>query len=609
MSTSSDRRATGVNRIPLATVVEICGRDAQVPAFEADAVELSGRGMQVRTEYLPELNAPLVLRFEDRGREVVVEGEVAWRREGDQSGEFGVRFTALDSKSVEVLRDLCGTQLKKEAEAEASNAAAQSTGQPGSPVKLHIEGLNAPMKARVRDSSGRRVQVGSSLEFLKVGRSIEVEDVEQGERKDARIDSVTVAIDPQTQVPQLVVALRYAGEMTPEPSVVDSEAVDPNLEAMDAGAEGAGWDDLEEGSVAPPNAYEEEDYDEDLEGQVLSGQLKDRFSQAASRIGALTRRGAASMGAMGAQAGAGIGKLTQGLTQGLTQRISTLRAERPTQPSRRRTAAAPAPVHSEGRKVKLQPQHRAAAARRAAVASASTGRGSKFKLAIGAVVLIVGTVGTTLALTSKGKEHAAEPQPQLEQLVVAAPAAQLPQELAAPAASGAQGEPADPGVVADVPLFGPTTLATAQPEPLAVAPADVAYEDQAPDQEFDDQPQAESEAASNESASSEPSPEDVQPYSQGRLHLPIVHRLRLDKPGTALKGFAKSNGFSVLIPGRKVLDNPKSIQKRDDRIAAVKADVTPDGAVVNFRFRGTVPSYKVRLKGDTVEFFISQPEQ
>lgn len=309
------------------------------------------------------------------------------------------------------------------------------------------------------------------------------------------------------------------------------------------------------------------------------------------------------MGALGAQAGAGIGKLTQGLSQGLSQRISTLRAERTTQRSRRRTAAAPAPVHSEGRKVKLQPQHRAAAARRGAVVSASTGRSSKIKMALGALVLIGGTVGTTLALTAKGKEQAAEPQPQLEQLAVAAPAAQVPQEIAQPAAQSAQGEPSA-GVVADVPLFGPTTLATAQPEPLAVGPADVAYEDQAPDQEFEDEPQAESAAASDESG-----PEDVKPYSQGRLHLPIVHRLRLDKPGTALKGFAKSNGFSVLIPGRKVIDNPKSIQKRDDRIAAVKADVTPDGAVVNFRFRGSVPAYKVRLKGDTVEFFISQPEK
>jgi len=78
----------------------------------------------------------------------------------------------------------------------------------------------------VRDTVGRRVHVGSNLEFLKVGRSIEVEDVDQGERRDAKIDSVTVAIDPQTQVPQLVVALRYAGEITPQPSVVDTAQED-----------------------------------------------------------------------------------------------------------------------------------------------------------------------------------------------------------------------------------------------------------------------------------------------------------------------------------------------------------------------------------------------
>src|SRR5687767_1709733 len=64
---SGDRRAAGVKRVPIERVVEICGRDERVPAFEAESVELSGRGMLVRTPYLPELGAPIVCRLEDQG--------------------------------------------------------------------------------------------------------------------------------------------------------------------------------------------------------------------------------------------------------------------------------------------------------------------------------------------------------------------------------------------------------------------------------------------------------------------------------------------------------------------------------------------------------------
>ena len=46
--------------------------------------------------------------------------------------------------------------------------------------------------ARVRESGSRNVQVGSNLEFLKVGRKLEVEDLEAGGRRQAQIDGVSV---------------------------------------------------------------------------------------------------------------------------------------------------------------------------------------------------------------------------------------------------------------------------------------------------------------------------------------------------------------------------------------------------------------------------------
>jgi len=594
MSISTDRRATGVNRVSVdKTIVEICGRDAQVPAFEADAVELSGRGMHVRTEYLPELNAPLVLRFEDHGREVVVEGEVAWRREGEQSAEFGIKFTALDSRSVEVLRDLCSTANPPQE--PAKKAMEQGA---GSPVKLHIEGLTAPMKARVRDSNGRRVQVGSNLEFLRVGRSIEVEDVDQGERRDAKIDSVTVAIDPQTQVPQLVVALRYAGEITPEPSVVDADSVAAELDAAGEPCDEQSWDEGEQDDLGQAELADDAD---DLSGpEAMGDRMKERLASAASSFGVIARRSGATMGAFSVGAAQGLGKFAQGLGH----QIAVLKARTNAGGVHRRTAGAPAAP----RPIRLQPQHRGnrvkPGAARAEVSAGSSRKARPVRLIAASLLLIVGTVGTTLAL-SRGRQSDDKKAEAVETL--ATQVAAKPEVAAVGATPGAQQAPtagtaAEQGIVADVPLFGPTTLATAQPEPLAVAPIEMGYEDQAPDQAFEQDP-AESSAKASEAKA-----EDIKPWGTGKLHLPTVHRLRLSSPGKALKGFTKSNGFSVLIPDRKVTDNPKAIVKRDDRIKSVTADSTPEGAVINFKFRGPVPTYKVRLKNDYIEFFISAPE-
>ena len=98
----------GARRVSVSTLVEVVGNVPGIPVFEAEAVDVSSRGMHLRTAYLPHEGDPLVCRFENAGREILVEGVVAWRREHGRGGEFGVQFTALDSKSVESLRELCG---------------------------------------------------------------------------------------------------------------------------------------------------------------------------------------------------------------------------------------------------------------------------------------------------------------------------------------------------------------------------------------------------------------------------------------------------------------------------------------------------------------------
>jgi hypothetical protein len=93
-------------------------------------------------------------------------------------------------------------------------------------------------------------------------------------------------------------------------------------------------------------------------------------------------------------------------------------------------------------------------------------------------------------------------------------------------------------------------------------------------------------------------------FGNGRLHLPIVYRLRLDQPGGRLRGERTPVGFDVVIEGRKTMESGAAISARDSRIAKVVTRNGPDGTRVSFRFKKTTPAYKVRLRKDFVEFFI-----
>jgi len=181
--------------------------------------------MSVRATHLPELSAPVVVRFQEHGSEVLAEGVVAWRREATQGAEFGVRFTALDSRSVQSLKALCQAGslpalLAPRAEQDESDT--ERAPDAGASVKLHISGLGSPLAARVRQQGERRVSLGSSLDFLRVGRSVDVEDASLGARRGARIDAVDVAIDPESQVPELIVSLFY------EPGTPAAAGVEPS---------------------------------------------------------------------------------------------------------------------------------------------------------------------------------------------------------------------------------------------------------------------------------------------------------------------------------------------------------------------------------------------
>jgi hypothetical protein len=183
-------------------------------------------------------------------------------------------------------------------------------------------------------------------------------------------------------------------------------------------------------------------------------------------------------------------------------------------------------------------------------------------------------------------------------------------------------------VTANVPLFGPTPLTTTEPAPLGPPPgtdaagveasekadARASLSQRAVDQGFPEEAEegpsrSDSSESKLASGKSDKKPEDVAPWGHGRLHEPTIHRLRLDGPGAKIGGTVDPTGFTIVIPERKVMEAPNGIPKRDVRIARVRATNTPNGAQISFRFKDTVPTYRVRLRRDYVEFLISEPSK
>jgi urease beta subunit len=617
MTEIQERRAEGAGRVRVETLVEVCGNEPGIPAFEAEAVDVSARGMHLRTAYLPDNGAPLVCRFEEGGREIVVEGRVAWRREGSRGGEFGVEFTALDSGSVGALRELCDGASEPGAAPEAQQDARSEV---GSRVRLHIDGLGSPMKARVRESGSQNVQVGSNLEFLKVGRRLEVEDLEAGGRRQAQIDGVSVAIDPQTRVPQLVVQLRFAGaeDTTPEPSVT----------ALHGGGETAGKGfKIPVSSVTTDAAAEARDNDEDEsdDDDEDAAALRGKIGEAAANAGEAVQTASAAVARFSARAAQGMGGLFKGA--GLKVLELTKRAE----PAPQRRTTAPAPNGNKGDfSQRLRPQSSANVNASEEVAISATKQLTRKKLMLGAggVVLLA-----TVAAVATHYATPAAPPPGA--LAAAAPAVAnlAPRSTGAPLSASPTGIGASTyGIAsANVPLFGPTPMATMEPAPLAPppgspeaveaqekadaksnlsgAPVSSAAADEAFSDESSDDDKSDGKSSKDDKNKSEKSSKtDTTPWGHGKLHSPTIYRLRLDAPGGKIQGALLPTGFTVLVPGHKVMEAGGSIAKRDNRISSVRTSNRTEGAEVSFRFRDSIPAYRVRLRRDYIEILIGEAE-
>jgi hypothetical protein len=612
MSVHEDRRDTRTQRIPFEAIVEI-GTQGDTPAFEAQGVDLSAGGMHLRTAYLPELGHPLLCRFDAPGDEVIAEGNVVWRREAGRGGEFGLRFTRLEGNGARMLVDMCGAPA--EASANASTGGSDAGVDPGARVRLHIDGLGSPMRARVRGVAPGELMVGSNLEFLRVGRALDLEDMDRGgQKRPAHIERVDVEIDPATHVPQLVVTLRYddpkvgresetgGREITPQPTTIDASA-DGKEASFDPGdgtnqrASRASFASIspDQGSRASFPAAQPT-HDDEVEAAM---QMRSKLSKMAVGVGPKLER-------FGAQA-----KTALAILRGKLAARAGAGADEEGAP-RRTTAPAPGGVlHAQGKRVVRE--DRASMPDRA-VGDSSPVLGSKLKkrVAMGGAA-----AGVALVIGLVAMRQPAAPPPGAE---ADGPAADALSAKAAPAAAAVAAPAAAGTITANVPLFGPTTVSAGDPPsatPVAPFTTSLGATPAAPSASTPGEGSASSSSASTPAfedakrRGSDRDDDEVRAIVHGKVVHPIVLRLKTDGEITELHGGASaaSGALTITVPGRRIGDSGADLTARDERLRAVHVSNGAKGAQIVLRFRDGVPPYAVRARGHEVQISLGRDDK
>ncbi|MEY2929497.1 MAG: hypothetical protein RL033_246, partial [Pseudomonadota bacterium] len=538
-------------------------------------------------------------------------------------------------------------------------------------VRLHVAGLSAPLQARVKAQVSNRLELGSQLDFLRVGRALEVEDLAYGGKRTAYVESLDVSVDPKSRVPELVVSVRYA-DASDAAQLGSSRIGTPEPQRARSLARGRSYWETEVPSTTPPpttprpapergrtpappeldlsNAEERADGTSDgaLDGEderdttppplPLRVDRAERPAAAASksadkssskepsskqptvelaararseeeeqdsaevdsteallaRLDGLLRGVPQAARAASEQVARWSGAASRGAGQLFAQARRAMSASRRPAAPRRRTAAAPrSSLRSSPLRQTSQPSSQQRS-RTDEAADVLRRRGTRTVI-----------WSCLVALLAIGIGYAARPSRQVATPAAARVSSATAAVLPAPATSVPLARASTPGGAASEPL---PPLGAA---PLRVPSASVA-EDEVGVPPSNEGPSSKSQLQDESPPSPSPSPARGQivtaggdEFGQGRMHLPVIYRLRLDEPGGSLRGERTATGFDITIVGRRVLDSANAIAKRDSRIAKVSTHNSSQGTRVSFRFRDEIPAYKVRLRRDAVEFLIS----
>jgi len=156
--------------------------------------------------------------------------------------------------------------------------------------------------------------------------------------------------------------------------------------------------------------------------------------------------------------------------------------------------------------------------------------------------------------------------------------------------------PAGP-VTANVPLFGPTPLSTIETVPV---PAPSALASAAPSAAPNAQPPGD-----------EPSADDndkplLKEWGQGTPSHAVTFKIKMDGAIEGVHGSSGANGFTVDVPNHRYVGSATDYAKKDKRLSAVNVVNTSHGCEITVQFRGDVPAYMVKAKGERLEIALGK---
>ncbi len=570
---NQERRAP---RVPFEALVEIAAPEGA--SFEAESVDLSASGMHLRTAFLPKIGTPLTFRFDAGegegatslgGAPVLANGEVVWAHDGAEGCEFGVRFADMKPEGFDAIQKLVGGSAEQDGPEGPRKGAA---------VRIHIEGVQAPMRATLKDELRKGAVVGSDLKMLKIGAYVELEDKEKRTRRTARVEGVDCEIDQETMIPQLVVKLRYdagalegvkgaagpktiagMGPLAPSDGARTPSATMPppgmsarssDAHAADAGEAGA---DASKHDVQTRPALPVGDAGDNrihaLRENVGDGfkkvgtTMKDAFSGASAAASRLGARAKTTIALLASKRGA----KDEGAGETETRRTTS-----------------PLPGLAKGRT--LRPQGASLDSMRGDEESAmeeidpkKTARRKQIAIAAGVAVAFVLAF---LAFRRPHQKNTVALAPALELAPMSQPAtaplpAPMPSDVA-PAASGSA-------------LAAAPTATPLQGEPTGA------------------------------DAKGNPNPFGAKGVKNGTRMV-----LRLDGPIGEIRGLALPNGFVVSVPNRKSLEAAGPLAAKDPRISSAKVVNQPNGAELTIAFKDGTPEYVVKAKNDSLEIVLAR---
>jgi hypothetical protein len=109
-------------------------------------------------------------------------------------------------------------------------------------------------------------------------------------------------------------------------------------------------------------------------------------------------------------------------------------------------------------------------------------------------------------------------------------------------------------------------------------------------------------------SSSDASPAAVPTFGSGKVSHAVIVQVKMDGSIAAMHGARTASGFVVTVPGRRTLDSATLLGRADPRLASVKVANRSKGTELTFEFRGAVPSYLVRARGDRLQIALGQSD-